>query len=86
MPTPQETAQNIGDITDMLVNQALQTAEQVQAGAQRIQAQSETTPPSDPVQVTTNPSGPFTPGGLFMFGFGALTALGIGYYLVKRGR
>lgn len=79
----QHTAENIDQITDFIVAQAMETASQVQQGAQQIQAQSQT-PPQPPVQTTANVSGPFTSSGLFWFGLGAVAALGLSYYLTKR--
>lgn len=76
--------QNIQEMTNFLVDQALTTAQQVQQGAEQVQAGS-FVPQPPPVQVTTNPSGPFTPGGIFMFGLGALAALGLAYWYLKRG-
>jgi cytochrome oxidase assembly protein ShyY1 len=80
----QQTAENIDQITDFIVAQAMETASQVQQGAQQIQAQSQATPLQPPVQATTNVSGPFTSSGLFWFGLGAVAALGLSYYLTKR--
>lgn len=84
-PEFQTTTRNIQEMTNLLVNQALETAQQVQQGAQQVQAGT-FVPQRPPVQVTDNPSGPFTPGGLFMFGLGALAALGLAYWYIKRGK
>jgi hypothetical protein len=84
-PEMQATTQNIQEMTDFIVNQALATAQQVQQGAEQVQEGS-FVPQQPPVQATTNPSGPFTSGGLFMFGLGALAALGLAYWYIKRGK
>ena len=84
-PEMQATTQDIEEMTNFIVNQALATAQQVQQGAEQVQAGS-FVPQQMPVQATTNPSGPFTPGGLFMFGFGALAVLGLAYLYIKRGK
>ena len=84
-PEMQAATQNIEEMTNFLINQALTTAQQVQQGAEQVQAGS-FVPQQAPVQVTTNPSGPFTPNGVFMFGLGALAALGLAYWYIKRGK
>jgi len=84
-PEIQATTQNIQEMVDTIVNQALATAQQVQQGAEQVQEGS-FIPQQSPVQATTNPSGPFTPSGLFMFGLGALAALGLAYWYIKRGK
>lgn len=76
--------QNLQEMTNSLVNIAMSTAQQVQQGAQQVQEGS-FVPQQSPVQATSNPSGPFTPGGLFMFGLGAVAALGLAYWYIKRG-
>jgi len=79
-PEMQNVTQNIQEI----VNQALLTAQQVKQGAEQVQAGS-FVPQRPPVQATSDPSGPFTPSGLFMFGLGAVAVLGLAYLYIKRG-
>ena len=64
----------ISQIRDLVVNEALATAQQVQAGAQQIQ-----NPPA-PAQTDTGSSG------LVWFGLGTITALVVGYYLWRKGK
>ena len=59
---------------NFVVNEALTTAQQVQAGARQIQ--------SPPPPATTNTGS----NGIFWFGLGTITALVVGYYWWRRGR
>lgn len=76
---------DVQDMTNSLVDLALTTAQQVQQGAEQVQSGSYV-PQRSPVQATENPSGPFTPTGLFMFGLGAVAALGLAYFYIKKGK
>jgi hypothetical protein len=78
--------QNIDQTIDFIVDEVMETASQVQQGAERIQVRSRMAPQEAPVQVTRNVSGPFTSSGLFWFGLGAVAALAGSYFLWKRGR
>jgi len=85
---PQQTAEQIAAYRQMLVNEAIQTAQQVQQGAIDVQSQSRmvdmTAPRTQPPRTTV--TGPFTTNNLFWFGLGSVVALGLSYYLLKRGR
>lgn len=59
---------------NFVVNEALTTAQQVQAGVQQVQ--------HSPPLATTNTGS----NGIFWFGLGTITALVVGYYWWRRGR
>jgi hypothetical protein len=71
-----QVAAQISQMRNFFVNEAVTTAQQVQAGARQIQ----NSPAPAPTPTRTDS------GGLFWFGLGTITALVVGYYWWKRGQ
>ena len=69
-----QVAAQISQMRDFFVNEAVTTAQQVQAGARQIQ--------NSPAPAPTNTGS----NGIFWFGLGTATALVVGYYLWKKGQ
>jgi len=67
------------------INQAFDAAEQVQQRAQEIQAQSQAVPPRAPVENAAPIHDAGMADRLFWIGLGAVGALGLAYFLMKRG-
>jgi len=68
-----QVAAQISQMRNFFVNEAVTTAQQVQAGARQIQ--------NPPPPAATNTSS----NGIFWFGLGTITALVVGYYWWKKG-
>lgn len=68
-----------------LIDQAFDAAEQVQQRAQEIQAQSQAVPPRAPVENAAPIHDAGMANKLFWIGMGAVGALGLAYFLIKRG-
>jgi cytochrome oxidase assembly protein ShyY1 len=69
-----QVAAQITQMRNFFVNEAVTTAQQVQAGARQIQ--------NSPAPAPTNTGS----NGFFWFGLGTATALVVGYYLWKKGQ
>ena len=67
------------------IDQAFDAAQQVQQRAQAIQAQSQAVPPRAPVENAAPIPGAGTADTLFWVGLGAVGALGLAYFLIRRG-
>lgn len=72
--------------TDQLVQIALNTASQVQQGAQQIQQQAQNAPVVEPQQTDNWFMRPSLGRDLMLAGAGGLIALAVAYYIMKRER
>lgn len=80
-----DISQQITAIRELFVNEAFDAAQQVQGRAEEIQAQSQSVPPRSPVEGGAPIPASGTADKLFWIGFGAVGALGLAYFLMKRG-
>lgn len=71
--------------SDDIAQQAIDVAQQVQQQASEIQAQSQSVPLRAPVENAVSIPGEGAANRLFWFGLGTVGALGLAYYLIKRG-
>lgn len=75
----------LGDVEQQIVDEAVTTAAQVQQRASEIQAQSQAVPLRAPIENAAPVPGEGEANRLFWLGLGAVGALGLAYYLIKRG-
>lgn len=80
----EQTVQQASEIGRQIVDEAVATAAHVQQRASEIQAQSQSVPPRAPVENAASIPDAGAVNRLFWFGLGAVGALGLAYYLMKK--
>lgn len=81
----EEVAGQMAALREMFVNEAFDAAQQVQGRAEEIQAQSQSVPSRAPVANAAPISEAGAADKLFWVGLGAVGALGLAYFLIRRG-